>query len=946
MHTPSAARSRQYGDPLQIAGRGEDRSARRPLRPLLLVLIILSVLLALAGLASASAQSLSPGGPVDFGGVAVGNTSGVTTLVFSVPAGDVVTVGSITAITLGAPNKDFAIPGQSCVGTIAGPATCNISLTFAPSVLGLRIGELFVKDGSGNVTNHVPLRGAGLGPQMVVSPRRPLRSHPSPASPQRQSTPPPLSTTAPVTSTSTTPSTAASSRAPPPAAPRCSEPFLPRPPLLRSPPSSSPATARSISLRQTQARSTKFLPLARPSLSRSPASPSFSPPGWRSMAFGYLYVADAGANQIVRIDIENGNAAAALTLTGLGTALSSPQGLSVDAADNLYVADANNNRIVKIDLHTSTSLTNPATVLPISGLTLSSPTALVVNAAGGLSITDTGNNRLVELPLSGSPYVITLLNTTPPPATFALTTPAGVTLLPTGDLLVSDTVAGLVQVTRTTSSLIFPTPTLVGTVDTVDGDLALDVENTGSYALQVAGNSFPSISNNAFFADTTGTCPNTTNGTNGTQVSVGEACTLEVGFKPTVNGPNTGTLNVSASGNGNVTANVALTGTGFHVLDHFTVTVAPSTVTPGQPTTMTVTAINNDGTVDDTYTGTINLTCTDPACVLPTGAYTFTAADNGIHTFASTLTPPLNFNTLGTWTVTVTDTTFKPGTTYTGTSNLVTVITTPAVTLTSSVNPVLVNANTTLTATVSSPYGTPTGTVTFLDGSTVLGTGTLDATGVATLRHLRPRRQERTRHHRQLRHRRQLRQAATPTSSPTPSPRPRPRPRPHAVPPTPSTFGDRSPPHRHRRPRPAAHPPAPSPSSTAPPCSAPAPLDATGVATLRHLDLAVRYARSPPATPPTGPYAPQTSTSSPTTVAQLCHDHDPESRPPPPRPSASRHLLTATVASPAGGPHRHRHLPRRCEIHRHRHSELKRRRHSQRHLLHQRPAHPHGQLRG
>ena len=40
---------------------------------------------------------------------------------------------------------------------------------------------------------------------------------------------------------------------------------------------------------------------------------------------------------------------------------------------------------------------------------------------------------------------------------------------------------------------------------------------------------------------------------------------------------------------------------------------------------MTVTAINNDGTVDTTYTGTINLTCTDPACVLPTGAYTFTA---------------------------------------------------------------------------------------------------------------------------------------------------------------------------------------------------------------------------------------------------------------------------------------------------------------------------------
>src|SRR6185437_8413713 len=73
------------------------------------------------------------------------------------------------------------------------------------------------------------------------------------------------------------------------------------------------------------------------------------------------------------------------------------------------------------------------------------------------------------------------------------------------------------------------------------------------------------------------------------------------------------------------------------------------------------------------------------------------------------------------------------GTTYTGTSNPVTVITTPAVTLTSSVNPVILGSNTTLTATVSSPYGTPTGAVTFMDGSTVLGTGTLNSSGVASI---------------------------------------------------------------------------------------------------------------------------------------------------------------------------------------------------------------------
>ncbi len=143
----------------------------------------------------------------------------------------------------------------------------------------------------------------------------------------------------------------------------------------------------------------KIPPSGSPTVIATPGVTLLQPAGLALDGFGYLYVADAGANQIVRIDIENGNAAAALTLTGLGTALSSPQGLSVDTADNLYVADANNNRIVKIDLHTTVGLTNPAIVLPVSGLTLSSPTSLAVNAAGGLTITDTGNNRLVELPL-------------------------------------------------------------------------------------------------------------------------------------------------------------------------------------------------------------------------------------------------------------------------------------------------------------------------------------------------------------------------------------------------------------------------------------------------------------------------------------------------------------------------------------------------------------------
>ena len=56
----------------------------------------------------------------------------------------------------------------------------------------------------------------------------------------------------------------------------------------------------------------------------------------------------------------------------------------------------------------------------------------------------------------------------------------------------------------------------------------------------------------------------------------------------------------------------------------------------------------------------------------------------------------------------------------------------PTVTLTSSATTVLSKNAVTFTATVASSSGTPTGSVTFLDGTTSLGTGTL-AQGVATL---------------------------------------------------------------------------------------------------------------------------------------------------------------------------------------------------------------------
>ena len=55
----------------------------------------------------------------------------------------------------------------------------------------------------------------------------------------------------------------------------------------------------------------------------------------------------------------------------------------------------------------------------------------------------------------------------------------------------------------------------------------------------------------------------------------------------------------------------------------------------------------------------------------------------------------------------------------------------PTTTLTASQNPSLFGGAVTFSATVAGSGATPTGTVTFKDGSTVLGTATLNASGVA-----------------------------------------------------------------------------------------------------------------------------------------------------------------------------------------------------------------------
>jgi hypothetical protein len=81
---------------------------------------------------------------------------------------------------------------------------------------------------------------------------------------------------------------------------------------------------------------------------------------------------------------------------------------------------------------------------------------------------------------------------------------------------------------------------------------------------------------------------------------------------------------------------------------------SPTTAVAGTASSVRVTAVDAYGNLATNYTGTVHFSSSDPQAVLPAD-YTFTAADQGVHTFAVTL------DTAGTASVTVLDTATAAG---------------------------------------------------------------------------------------------------------------------------------------------------------------------------------------------------------------------------------------------------------------------------------------------
>jgi hypothetical protein len=190
------------------------------------------------------------------------------------------------------------------------------------------------------------------------------------------------------------------------------------------------------------------------------------------------------------------------------------------------------------------------------------------------------------------------------------------------------------------------------------------------------------------------------------------SCTFSVNVTGTSPGVKNNSVTVtSLQGTGN-TANASLTVTQGTTTTALISSVNPSAV--GQSVTFTATVTGSGATPTGTVTFTIDGTPQSPVALSGAGKATFTTSTlaAGAHSIVASYGGDSNFT----------------GSTSTVLTQNVQAATSTA--LTSSLNPSAFGQAVTFTATVTG--ATPTGTVTFKDGATVIGTGTLNGAGVAT----------------------------------------------------------------------------------------------------------------------------------------------------------------------------------------------------------------------
>jgi hypothetical protein len=468
--------------------------------------------------------------------------------------------------------------------------------------------------------------------------------------------------------------------------------------------------------------------------------------------FGNLYVADTANERIRVVALSTG---LITTVAGTGTAgynndnisaitaeLNSPYAVAFDASGNMYIPDSANNR-VRLVTAIGGAITPASMITTFAGTgaagdagdtgaaasaELWTPSGVALDPASNVYIADTDNDAIRKVNSSTgdiSTLIENGIGTCYDSGNFtavSLFAPIGILLDGSGNLYIADSLDMEVrQIQSNLTVLDYTTPVRQGTKSTA---MPATIENDGNAALDLTAIN-PLA--DALLDPVTTTCvvgaPN---------LAVSADCVVGAVFAPTLASNPLVTDIDAVSLAVNSPLDIRLVGIALAANSTTTtVTSAPDPSAFGQAVTFTVTVATGTGTGN--LTGTVSLadTFNGATTVLATGlalntsyvaTFTTAALAVGQHSIVASYSGDTGHLS-------------SDSTAYGVPPLIQTVLEETSTTLISNVNPSAAGQNVTFTATVAISGGggvTPTGSVTFLDGSTALGTIALATVGATT----------------------------------------------------------------------------------------------------------------------------------------------------------------------------------------------------------------------
>jgi hypothetical protein len=407
---------------------------------------------------------------------------------------------------------------------------------------------------------------------------------------------------------------------------------------------------------------------------------------------------------------DNGSATAA--------SLDTPSSIAVDPSGNIFIADTHNHRIREVSGgKISTFAGNGAPGFlgestPAVNAALDYPLGVAVDAFGNIYIADSNNERVRRVDASGTITTVVangqqgFFGDKGSPIGASLDTPSAVLPI-NGHFLIADKNNQRIRLVDSTGVSL--ADQIVGTTSAAQ---SVTISNVGGGTLTLAS---VTLSAGDFALAGGGSCGSSFP----KNLLGGSSCTLNFVFTPSSVGPRSDTLQFTDNAPGSPQA-ISVLGNGIQDNTALALVSSRPTSTFGASVTFAAAITPGVSTTAPPATGSVSFT--EGATVLSSpqvnaGAASFSTStlSAGSHTITATFSGDLFYS--------ASSASF---------SQLVNKAT-PAVTLAVQPNPIVQGQPAVFTATVSSTAGVPTGTVTFNDNNTPLGSAPVNASGVATL---------------------------------------------------------------------------------------------------------------------------------------------------------------------------------------------------------------------